>query len=395
MFKKICVKHTETRGYKLDVGFILDSMLFYGKVILIAHKKEISILIKLLGEDLIRELILTGRLEIKYRESLFGTMIFPDGKYGIDVFKQENTSIDSELYQAHRLVVNNSTKNIKFAQEFSKLIHSFSYPKEVRENIIMDFNNEQLLKTLLPIYFESIVPQFNSPENIEIEIIRDGSFGPYDAYSLNTNINLKELNQIHKKANPEITYDIDYGGFLLSIAESKGDISIASILDSEIVTSKLYSKFIAIELEDLIMQRSKSELEINLFQEYILNDCTTIGFAFLNKIITGKELLNILDKADKFRNWLEKIPEDKNLLGQYHQAVIEKSLSDKLPTKIARFVIFEGIGITLDLLLTGGIATAATTAISLADNFLLDKIINQKWRPNQFIDDTLKPKIKI
>lgn len=161
------------------------------------------------------------------------------------------------------------------------------------------------------------------------------------------------------------------------------------------MTSELYSKFIAIELEELIKQRSKSEQELILFNEYILNDCTSIGFAFLNRIISGKELLDILDKADKFRNWLEKIDEDKNLLGEYHKAVIAKSLSDKLPTKVARFVIFEGIGITLDLLATGGLATAAATAISLADNFLLDKIINQKWKPNQFIDDTLKPKIRI
>lgn len=395
MFDKICIKQTETRGYKLDIGFLVDSMLFYGKVVLLVHKEELSILIRLVGEDLIRELIVSGRLEIKYRENMLGTMIFPGEKYNIDTFSQENSSLDSEIYEAHRITVNNSTKNHKFAKEFSKLIEPFSYPKEVRENIITDFNNEQLLKTALPIYFKSIVPQFISPENIEIEIIRDGSFGPFDAYSLNININLEELNKIHKNANPEVTYNINYSGFLLSIAESKGDISIASTLDSEIVTSELYSKFIAIELEELIKQRSKSEQELNLFNEYILNDCTSIGFAFLNGIITGRELLDILDKADKFRDWLKNIPQDKSLLGEYHSAVIAKSLTDKLPTKAVRFVIFEGIGITLDLLVTGGIATAAATALSFADNFLLDKIINQKWRPNHFIDNTLKPKIKI
>lgn len=395
MFNKICIKHTETRGYKLDVGFLVDSMLFYGKVVLLVHKEELSILIKLVGEDLIKELIFSGRLEIKYRQSMLGTMIFPEGKYNIDTFSQENSSLDSELYEAHRSVVNNSIKNNKFAQEFSKLIEPFSYPKEVRENIITDFNNEQLLKSTLPIYLKSIVPEFVAPEKIEIEVIRDGSFGPFDAYSLNTNIDLDELNQIHKNANPGVTYDIDYGGFLLSIAESKGDISIASILDSEIVTSELYSKFIEIELEELVKKRSKSEKELNLFNEYILKDCTSIGFAFLNGIITGKELLDILNKADKFRGWLEKIPEDKTLLGEYHAAVIAKSLSDKLPTKAARFVIFEGIGITLDAIATGGLGFVAATAISFADSFLLDKIINQKWKPNQFIDDTLKPKIKI
>ncbi|RZL36106.1 MAG: hypothetical protein EOP00_29790, partial [Pedobacter sp.] len=366
MFDRICIKNTETRGYKLDAGFLLDTMLFYGKVVLLVHKEELSILIKLFGENLIRELIITGRLDLRYRENILGTMIFPGGKYSIDTFSLKDHSLDSELYQAHRMVVNNSSKNQKFANDFSKIIESFTYPQAVRENIISDFNNKRLLGTALPIYLKSIVPDFNAPEKIEIEIIKDGNFGPFDAYSLNTNIDLKELNRIHKKANPEVEYDIDYGGFLLSIAESKGDIVIASELDSEIVTSDLYSKFIEIELEELIKQRAKSEQELTLFNEYVLKDCTSIGFAFLNGIISGKELLHILDKADKFRDWLKKIPEDKSLLGEYHNAIISKNLSDKLPTKVARFILFEGIGITLDLLATGGIATAAATALSLA-----------------------------
>lgn len=395
MFDRIAIKNTETRGYKLDVEFLIDSMLFYGKVILLVHKEELSILVRILGEDLIKELISSDRLLIRYRKSLMGTMIFPGGKYNIDTFSQQESSMDSELYESHRLVVNNSSRNIKFANEFSKLIEPFSYHEIVRENIISDFNNENYLKAALPLYFNSIEPDFKTPKNIEIEIIRDGSFGPFDAYSLNTNIDLNELNEIHKRKNPEITYDIDYGGFLLSIAESKGDISIASTLGSEIVTSELYSKFIEIELSELIKQRSKSENELNLFNEYVLNDCTSLGFAFTNGIISGKELLEIFEKSDKFRDWLKHIPEDKNLLGEYHKAAISKSLSDKLPTKTARFIIFEGMGIALDLLATGGLATAAATAISFADNFLLDNIINKKWKPNQFIDKHLKPKIKI
>lgn len=70
-----------------------------------------------------------------------------------------------------------------------------------------------------------------------------------------------------------------------------------------------------------------------------------------------------------------------------------KDLSDKLPTKTARFMIFEGIGITLDLLGAGGIGTTIATGLSFADSFLLDKMINRKWKPNQFIDNTLKPAI--
>ncbi|WP_459926144.1 hypothetical protein [Flavobacterium covae] len=395
MFDKICIKNKESENYKLDIGFVIDTMLFYGKVILLVHKEEIKILLNFFGEDLLKELIKTRRIELRFRENLIGSMIFPDGKYNIDTFTSKEITLESVLYEAHRSTVNNSIRNQKFTDEFSNLIEPYSYSKDVREAIISDFSNESLLKRALPIYIESIVPQYKHPEIIEIEIIKDGGFGPYDAYSLKTNIDLTELNKIHKQNNPEVTYDINYSGFLQSIAESKGDIHIVSELESEIVTSELYSKFIALEVEDIIKQRTKSEGELKLFNEYVLTNCLSLGKAYLNNVINGKELLKIFEKADKFRYWLKKIPEDKNLLGEYYKAVLKEKISDKLPTKTARFVLFEGIGITLDLLGTGGLGTLAGTALSVADNFLLDKIINKGWRPNQFIDKSLKPKIKI
>src|SRR5690606_23709430 len=167
----------------------------------------------------------------------------------------------------------------------------------------------------LPLYINSMVPNFELPEKIEIEILKDDNFGPYEAYSLNTNIDLNELNRIHKQNNPEVKYDIDYSGFLLSMAESKGDIHLASDLNSELVTSELYSKFIEIELIELISKRAKSQTELNLFKEYSLANCTSLGSAYVNGILSEKELLKIFEKSDKFREWLSKIPEDGSLLG--------------------------------------------------------------------------------
>ncbi|HTO14139.1 MAG TPA: hypothetical protein VLZ83_00075 [Edaphocola sp.] len=394
MFERICIKDKKSENYRLDIGFLIDTILFYGKVIVIAHREELNILFSSLGENLIKELISSGRLEIKFKGNILGSMIFPDGKYSVDTFSSQDVTLDSILYKIHRKKVNNSTKNLKFSSEFSQIITPYNYGKEVRENIVSDFNNVELLSKTLPLYINSIVPNFELPEKTEIEIIKDDSFGPYDAYSLNSNIDLKELNKIHKQNKPEVEYDIDYSGFLLSMAESKGDIHLASDLDSELVTSELYSKFIEVELNELIAKRAKSETELNLFKEYSLANCTSLGNAYVNGTLSEKELLRIFEKSNKFREWLSKIPEDGSLLGEYHKAVISKDLSDKLPTKTARFVIFEGIGITLDLLGAGGIGTAVATSLALGDTFLLDRIINRKWKPNQFIDNTLKPKIK-
>ena len=72
MFDKICIKNKESDSYKLDVGFVIDTMLFYGKVVLLIHKEELIILLKFLGEDLLRELIKRGRLELRFRDNIIG-----------------------------------------------------------------------------------------------------------------------------------------------------------------------------------------------------------------------------------------------------------------------------------------------------------------------------------
>lgn len=63
----------------------------------------------------------------------------------------------------------------------------------VRENIVSDFNNVELLSKTLPLYINSIVPNFELPEKTEIEIIKDDSFGPYDAYSLSCMISFYQV----------------------------------------------------------------------------------------------------------------------------------------------------------------------------------------------------------
>ncbi len=401
MFEKICIKSKEFNNQKIDIAFLVETMLFYGKVDILVHKQELVVLLQYFGEDLLQELILTGRIELHIRENILGSMFFQEGKFSVNLFSKNKENFSSILYQAHRVSVNNSIRNFAFSDKFSKITTPFKYELDVVEQIKNDFNNEEFIKKTLPIYINSVVPEYSIPEVLEVQIVKDElkdkSYGNIDAYSLNSNLDLEELNNLYQKANLSVetnpSQKINLGGYFLSLAESKGDIYIASTFGSELVTSDLYSKFIEIQLNEIIKKRIRSQGNINMFDECILENCHNIGEAFVKGIISKKELLKILSDADKFRNWLSKVEEDKNIINEYYKAITKESKIDRLPGKTARFVIFQGIDIAIDTLTASPLGTIAMTGVSAFDSFYLDKII-KGWRPNQFIEKSLKPLVK-
>lgn len=393
MFEKICIKSKENTGTKLDVAFLIDSMLFYGKTIVLVHKEELVVLLNNFGEQYLKVLIETGRLDLRIRENILGSMAFDGGRLGIGLWEGKDETYSNILYKAHRELVRNSLSNTKFADEFSSITQPFRYEKDITDQIKADFENKKLLEKLLPIYLKFHLPEFQLPEKLEIEIEKEGSFGPFEAFAIKSNLDVLGYNNLSKEVKKDAHFDLNYSGFLLGLSESKGDIYIASHFDSELVTTKLYSDFINQQLGEIIRQRTTSQKNLDLFGEYVLTDCHSIGDAFVGGLITIKELLWLLEKADKFRGWLTDVPEDKNLIGEYYRESTRETFVDKLPVKATRFVIFEGIGITLDLMGAGGVGTAVATALSAIDSFVLDKLI-KGWKPNQFIDDNLKPMTK-
>jgi hypothetical protein len=391
MFEKICIKTKDLDNQKIDIAFLIETMFFYGKVILLAHREEIKTLLLYFGEDTLFELIKSGRLELKIRKGQLGALKLENERTGINLFSALTETRNGVLYQAHREIEKNSIKNATFASRFNDITTTFEYENEITEHIKSDFNNKELQKILLSKYLEYNVPNFKVPNNLEVEIIRDqDESSPFETYKVDSNLDHEAVNKVYRLTNQ---YDLDYSGYILAMGEAKGDIYIASKFESEIVTSDLYSNLINVHLNELIKRRLNSQENINLFNDYILSDCYTIGDAFVQGHINKLELLKLFDKADKFKDWLVKVPEDKNIIGEYHKAVTEKTIADKLPTKAVRFAIFEAIGIGLDIFGAGGIGTAVASGLSAIDSFYIDKLLGG-WKPNQFVDKTLVKKLK-
>ncbi len=210
-------------------------------------------------------------------------------------------------------------------------------------------------------------------------------------FFFSTNLNFEAINsQIPNNPDGKL---INSTGLILNIQETRGDMHLAANLDAEIATTPIHTQLMKLKFRDIYNKSHQSVESLYQFNDFVLDN----GHAIREVINDGerefKDLLNVLQKADKFKGWLKNIGDDKSIIKEYHKAVTTETWIDKLPGKSLRWSFFTGIGVTVDFSGGGGIGTALGVGLSVADTFLLDKVL-KGWNPSVFVDNELKGLVK-
>lgn len=385
MFDKICIKSRELEEGRLDMSFLIDTMLFYGEVNVLAHTAEMVKLLTTFGERTLHDLIERGRLKLHIRQNILGVAKQPlahDTHYGVELFRGNAVSVHNILYTAHQQVVHNSVQNMKFADQFSVLASGHEYDPIVSQMIDADFQDSAYLTRAVTEILHTYVPEYAPAEPLRIEIEKDARpGGPFSAtYSVHSNIDFDMINAIYAKrgqAGP------GYASLLLALVESRGDNYIAGQFGSEFATSDLHSSLMNLQIADVIQRTRKSEGEMTEFKKHVLAECPSIGEAFTTGQINSEQLLDTLEEGDKFRKWLGTIDPNTDLVNQYINEALAPTLADNNIVKTAR-IVTTGVA---------GLVPVLGTVASVADTFFVDKLL-AGWKPNHFINDKLKPILK-
>lgn len=390
MFEKICIKSRELNEENLDISFLIDTMLFYGEVNVLAHTAEVRELLKFFDEETLLLLIQSGRIKLHIRQNMIGTANLPGHDYfyyGVGLFHGNNKTVHNILYTAHKLMVNNSVQNMKFADSFAELVQSHTYEPIVNELIDADFQNTSYLTEAITEMIRSEVPEYFPSEPIRFDIEKEDKSIPLftTAYSIHTNIDLKKLNTL--RAQKGLYTMPNFSSFLLILAETCGDNYLSAQFESEFATNRLNSSLMDIQLADTIKRTHRSQEELIEFKKHVLTDCPSLGQAFISGQINGDQLVGLLEEGDRFRTWLKGRPDDADLVNQYLKECLAPTLSDKKIVKTMRF------GITTLLGLIPVIGAPIGVAASAADTFYVDKLL-KGWKPSHFIDTMLKPMLQ-
>lgn len=208
-------------------------------------------------------------------------------------------------------------------------------------------------------------------------------FRPYaveSGFQIETDLNFIEINEIIKKKQ---SHDggITPAHLINNMLEARSDIILASYYGGEFYTSDLTSEIIRLKYSELLRRIGIEKNELKEFNEIVVDTAPSLREVINSKERTFDEFLKMLDKSQRFREWAKGVNPDEKLVKEYWNEVSAEGWINKLPSKVIRYII----GTTI-----GAIEPLSGHAVSIADSFLLEKILGG-WRPSHFVDRTLKP----
>ncbi len=389
MFKNICIIPNE-QSFPTDIGFIAENLLYYENVNVIAESNTLPVLINNCGVDVLIELLTNRNLKIFVRDSLLAieSHQHPYGNLN-DVALVSSPTLTKEEHIFRGLFASTGRRGYskRTAQRILPFIESINYENSIPELVRTDLKDKDYIKQVII----DTIKYYNPEITIRAEEF-DYKFEKIEnKYLFYSNLDYAEINK-RIPNNPDGKI-INPTSLMLNITETRGDMHLSSLLNAEIATTAIHSELMKIKFHEIYKKTSKSTSDLFQFNDFTLAN----GHAIRETINDGdknfEDFFKVLDKAEKFKDWLKNIDDDKNIVREYYEAVSKETWIDKLPGKSFRWSFFTGAGLLLDALATGGIGTAVGLGLSAGDAFLLDKVA-KGWKPSVFIDKNLKPFIE-
>lgn len=390
MFDRIFIKKNKISKSSIDLGKLCEALLFYDKTDFLLDKFTASQFVKSIELEKLKEYSTKGIINLHYRNSAIGTFQFPNSnKIGIGPLVTKSQAFDLSQYinEGYLEVLGDKKQASKYTDEFLELCSPLEYTEGFQKLLESECEDANLLTSQLKTYIKTYLPQLDvSSLRLSIDNKFETPFGA-SGYIFNSNFNFEELNEKYSKLFPE-GHSLSWTSFLLNSNESSGDINIASQFDAEIYTDVRHYPYIQSRIDEIVKKVTKSERNISTFEEIVLEQYKPIRETINSGEKSFSEFTEIIDKSMEFKKWLKEVENDNTLLGQYYDAITKESWIEKKVAKASRFGIFTGLAIIGDILASG--IPIGSLVSSVSDNYLLPKLASG-WKPNQFIDNEIKP----
>lgn len=384
MFERICIPPIEPEGTRFDLGIVAESLLFYSETFIIVAGNSLSGLVRQLGPELLFCLIDEHQLKVRFIDHNLGAITGNKGtpfeRYDVGLIHAEKHSLESAAQKAFIEVTGKSGRGRRLAARFCRSVKPIKYAEAITNRITEDMTRGIFLE------------EFIKRRLVSLGAVRSASevhafkyrfqLDPGRGFVLDADLETKNLVSKFSELSDPASILAQYG-------TTVANMSLWAQISSEVAVYPRQADVISARLEPMLKEYSRQQKEVAAYQEFVLDDSRAIREAINSGARSLDELVVVLERARKFKEWLTDLSEDTNLIKQYHKDVTSDSWIDKLPNKSARWVLFTGAGVGLDAAGSGGVGTATGVALSALDTFFLDQLL-RGWKPHKFVEGTLR-----
>lgn len=392
MFERLVIRQRSSAslGKPLDLGVLAEALIFYSDIHLVTNSVVLPALLRAESPEVFIELVEEGFLKLVYEMDELLIMT-------------ENTGTPAEVHQPvagslgrfdlQALLPNvlhdiygKSGKARRVANRLARKIevvrYSSNFTDEAREALLDERYVEDSVRDLLRAY----VPEYQGPVGFRTR--RHGN-----KLVVSSDVRFPEANRFYHQRIPATHSSLSPAYLLAHLLSVKADLHFAARYDSEIAIDDVNASIIRQHLGQLFNRLEASRNAAATFQEFVFDDARAVAEAVRRGSFRLADVLPILPKAAKFKEWLRSEAPQRDVVKAYFREVVAPTWLDKLPSKALRWFVFTAAGLGLDAVGAGGLGTVAGLGLGAADTFLLDKMI-KGWKPNQFVDDHLRKLVR-
>lgn len=394
MFEKIVLRRSE-KGPPPTVGEIAEALLFYQNVHLVLDHSTLSTLIASIGMPRLLDLIARPNVSAVYCEESLGT-------YTNRVGVIEHHSFVAFTFSGNKEVglIKSRTKRLEY------ILERHGYEKRQARKLVERFRQRVPIRKLSDDYFlpggvvkaasdDLLDPKFVHEAIRRVlshtvgipSILGDFRFEiiPSSAgFRIVTNLEFSSINAYRKHHDPRLD-DISPAHLVTEILVARADTSLAAHYGGEFYTSDLSSQIIRLRYAELLKRMGIEAEEIRQLKEIVIPDSPSIKEIIDSGERTFDEFLSLLEKSQRFRDWIQGVNQDEKLVQVYLRDVTAEGWISKLPSKTLRYVLGSLVSL---------VAPTVGLILSAGDSLFLEKMLGG-WRPSHFVSGKLEPFLRV
>ena len=320
MFEKIVLRRSEL-GHELSLGELAEALLFYQNVHIILDRGTLITLSKSIGFNGLISLLSRPNVSAVYIEEQLGTYtthaavqhhsfqsFYLSGHQDIGALKSKNerleyslTSVGFDKKTTHKFV-----DKFKQLVPFKKFSDDYYLPGGIIKAAVEDLKDEKFIHEAMRRVLSTNEGVDSVLGDFRFEVMTNES-----GFYIFTNIDFASINKKRKPINNQKN-DLTEAHLISEILTTRADIALAAHYGGEFYTSNLSSEIIRLRYKELIKRIGIETEEIKQWQNIVISDAPQIKEVINAQERTFTEFLKLLDKSQKFRDWIQAVNQRKN-----------------------------------------------------------------------------------